>query len=189
MAKLIVGLGNPGVEYDLTRHNIGWLAIDQVSFYEKLIWKEKFKGLYAQITINDEKVYFLKPHTYMNLSGESVKSLCSFFKVGLDEILVVQDEIDLDFGLVAFKNGGGLAGHNGLKSIAQHMGGQNFKRLRIGIGRPKHGSVADFVLKRFTSEEDIVLEKLLPLCAQAIEEFINKGFESAARTFSKKKVI
>ncbi|TDJ08937.1 MAG: aminoacyl-tRNA hydrolase [Deltaproteobacteria bacterium] len=185
-AKLIVGLGNPGLEYEYTRHNIGWLALDCLENSIPLIWKEKFKGLYAQATVGGEKAYFLKPQTYMNLSGESVQALCQFFKVPRQNILVIHDEVDLPFGTLTLKNSGGLAGHNGLKSIAQLMGGQDFLRLRMGIGRPLHGSVSSYVLSSFSSEDEIILEDYLSGAADAIKIYLEKGFEKAASKYSKK---
>lgn len=189
MIKLVVALGNPGPEYELTRHNIAWLVMDSIEKIEGNHWKEKFKGVFTDISLNGEKRYFLKPMTFMNLSGESVRPLCDFFKVSVEEILVVQDELDLPFGQISFKNGGGLAGHNGLKSINQHMGSQNFLRLRVGIGRPTHGSVSNWVLGRFPAEQDIELGKVLSGSAKAIELALEKGFEKAASQYSKKSLI
>lgn len=189
MIKLVVGLGNPGLEHEFNRHNIGWLALDQLSFFDKLTWKEKFKGRYSQLNLLGENRYFLKPDTYMNLSGESVQKLISFFKIQVEEILVVHDELDLKFGEVAFKKGGGLAGHNGLKSIAQLVGSQNFLRFRMGIGRPKHGNVASYVLSNFSNDEEISLEKYLGSAAKAIESSLEKGFDKAAGLYSKKLLI
>ena len=122
MDKLIVGLGNYGTKYESTRHNIGWDIFEYLSFKDRLIWKEKFKGVFASHSVNGVKYHFLKPQTYMNLSGESVAPLCSFFKVKIEDILVLHDELDLPFGTVAFKKGGGLAGHNGLKSTTRRAG-------------------------------------------------------------------
>lgn len=189
MTKMIVGLGNPGLQYELTKHNIGWLAIDQLSFFDKLVWKEKFKGLFATHIFDGEQVVFLRPQTYMNLSGESVISAAKFFKVEMQDILVVHDELDLPFGTLSFKNGGGLAGHNGLKSIAQMMGGNNFLRLRMGIGRPKHGTVSSWVLSGFSTEDDVYLADFLRGGAEAIELFIKDGLNKAAAKFSKKNYI
>jgi peptidyl-tRNA hydrolase, PTH1 family len=185
-AKLIVGLGNPGSEYSQTRHNIGFMVMDFLEKKYALNWKEKFKGFYAQISAGNEKIYFLKPQTYMNLSGESVSALCSFFKVEISDILVVYDEIELPFGTLVFKKGGGLAGHNGLKSIVAQMGGQDFLRLRMGVGRPVHGDVADYVLSKFSSEEKIALSNFLEGATSAVVTFIESGFEKAASEYSRK---
>jgi PTH1 family peptidyl-tRNA hydrolase len=181
MIKLVVGLGNPGIDYENTRHNIAWIAIDNYSKLDGTFWKSKFKGFYTDINFNGEKVYFLKPETYMNLSGESVGPLCNFFKIEPTEILVIQDELDLPFGQIMFKKGGGLAGHNGLKSITAHMGSQDFFRLRIGIGRPVHGSVSSWVLGKFPSDQKVELEIVMKKCDEAITSFLKNGMKAATR--------
>lgn len=186
MDSLVVGLGNPGREYENTRHNIGWLAIDKLPFARDLSWREKFKGLYAQRSLaSGDKAVFLKPHTYMNLSGESARPCADFFKIPATQMLVVQDELDLPFGTLAFKKGGGLAGHNGLKSLAKHFGTQDFVRLRLGIGRPPHGDVSNWVLSGFAGDDGARIDDFLALASQAIELYIDKGFDAAARKFSR----
>lgn len=185
MIKLIVALGNPGAEYELTRHNIGWLLVDTHPEVSKNIWKSKFKGEYTDISINGEKVYFLKPQTYMNLSGESVQPLCQFFKITPEEILVVQDELDLPFGQIHFKKGGGLAGHNGLKSITKCMGSQEFYRLRMGIGRPTRGSVSSWVLSKFPPELDQELGIVMEKSNQALDYFLINGYKKASNKYNK----
>ena len=185
MNRLIVGLGNPGVRYEMTRHNIGWLALDQLHFYEDLRWREKFKGLFA----TRGNTCFLKPLVYMNLSGESVSLLTDFFKIEVEDILVVYDEIDLPFGTLIFKRGGGTAGHNGLKSLVAKLGDNKFNRLRLGIGRPLHGSVSDYVLQGFSANEETLLPKFLLQAAKAIETYLEKGFQQAAAEHSKKSVL
>ena len=189
MDDLVVALGNPGRKYQATRHNIGQMALEKVSFYNELVWKEKFKGIYAKIDRNGKRTYLLRPLTYMNLSGESVQPLVHFFKIEIENILVVYDEIDLPFGTMVFKQGGGLAGHNGLKSIARLLGESGFNRLRLGIGRPDHGSVADYVLSSFGEDESIVLPKFLELASNAIETYINDGFQEAAGRYSKQSIM
>lgn len=189
MTKLIVGLGNPGSEYQNTRHNIAWDALEKLSFYSELTWLQKNKGLCAIKDIDGEKFIFLMPQTYMNLSGESVAPFVNFYKIALEDILVIHDELDLEFGTVAYKDGGGLAGHNGLKSIAQCLGNQGFKRLRVGIGRPVHGSVSNWVLSGYHGEDKDFLGNYLEETAKAIETYIERGFQSAARSYSKKKLI
>ncbi len=185
-AKLIVGLGNPGKEYEQTRHNIGFMVLDLLQIKYSFSWKEKFKGEYGQISHGDEKIYFLKPLTFMNLSGESVSALCTFFKIEISDILVVYDEIELPFGTLVFKKGGGLAGHNGLKSLVSQLGNQDFLRLRMGVGRPEHGDVAGYVLSKFNSDEKIVLSNFLEGGVQAVSSFINNGFNKAASEYSRK---
>lgn len=189
MIKLVVALGNPGSEHELNRHNVGWLAVDCIDSLSNAYWKQKFKGQYADLNVDGEKRYFLKPDTYMNLSGESVRPLCDFFKIEPTEILVIHDELDVKFGKINFKKGGGLAGHNGLKSLAQHLGTQDFLRLRIGIGRPERGDVSSWVLGNFLSEDDNVLGKILKGSAEAIEEALKNGFEKAASKYSKQNYL
>lgn len=188
MIKLVVGLGNPGAEYELTRHNIGWLVLDSVKSVENANWKVKFKGIYADISINGEKVYFLKPQTFMNLSGESVQPLCQFFKITPEEILVLHDELDLPFGQIQFKKGGGLAGHNGLKSMAQCLSNQEFYRMRIGIGRPIHGSVSNWVLSRFPDDQDTELGIVMDKSSEALAEFLKQGMKAATK-YNKKNFL
>jgi PTH1 family peptidyl-tRNA hydrolase len=161
MFQLVVGVGNPGNEYASTRHNVAWMLLDSSPLFSKSIWKSKFKGDYAEAPHMGKKYYALKPQTYMNLSGESVQPMAAFFKIPPAEILVIHDELDIPFGQVHFKMGGGLAGHNGLKSIAASLGTDQFARMRVGIGRPVHGSVANYVLSPFKNEEQIHLPLLL----------------------------
>lgn len=150
--KLIVGLGNPGTKYQNNRHNIGFKVAEELARGND--FKEKFKGLYAQAVIDGEKVVILKPLTFMNLSGESVRAACDFFKVEPADVIVVHDELDLDPTKVKIKTGGGEAGHNGLKSITQHLGTPNYKRVRIGIGRPTNqAEVHNYVLSDFSKAE------------------------------------
>lgn len=189
MIKLIVGVGNPGEEYELTRHNIAWILFDGSPVCEGGIWKSKFKGQYCDVSINGEKVFFLKPETYMNLSGESVAPLCSFFKITPEEVLVVHDEVDLPFGQIQFKKGGGFAGHNGLKSIAQHLGTPNFYRLRMGIGRPVHGSMSSWVLGKFPKEQDTELGIVIENCSKAISFLLKHGFSKASNKYNKKNFL
>ncbi len=189
MDRLIIGLGNPGTKYHHTRHNIGWDTFEELSFANELRWQEKFKGEFAVHQNGSEKIYFLKPQTFMNLSGESAQPLMAFFKITLENILVVHDELDLPFGTIAFKKGGGLAGHNGLKSLAASLGSQDFKRVRIGIGRPQHGDVSNWVLSGYTGEDKDFFKVYLQGCAKALEEYISVGFDKAAQTYSKKKIV
>lgn len=161
MFQLVVGVGNPGPQYAETKHNIAWLLMDHSPLFSGSIWKSKFKGLYTEVNVKGKKIYALKPQTYMNLSGESVQPMAAFFKIQPQEILVIHDELDIPFGQVHFKMGGGLAGHNGLKSIAACLGTDQFARMRIGIGRPPHGDVANWVLSGFHGDQKIQLPLLL----------------------------
>lgn len=178
MLQLIVGVGNPGLEYAQTRHNIGWFFLDSSPFFRSSIWKSKFKGNLAEGEIKGNRVIALKPQTYMNLSGESVQPAAAFYKIPPTEILVIHDEVDIPFGQVHFKMGGGFAGHNGLKSIAQCLGTDQFARMRIGIGRPVHGSMSDWVLGKFSKEEQaqlaLLFEKLNDPLQTAVVDGLNK---------------
>src|ERR671931_2020672 len=136
---LVVGLGNPGREYTRTRHNVGWMVVDELARRHRASWKGKFSGRLAEIRIDDHRVALLKPETFMNESGRSVAAAARFFKVPPDAILVVHDESDLDLGRLQARLGGGLAGHNGLRSVAQPLGSSEFMRLRVGVGRPGRG--------------------------------------------------
>ena len=178
MFQLIVGVGNPGSEYAQTRHNVAWMLLDHLPELHSSIWKSKFKGLYAEGAFKSHKFFALKPQTFMNLSGESVQPMAAFFKVSPDKILVIHDELDIPFGQVHFKMGGGLAGHNGLKSIAACLGTDQFARMRVGIGRPVHGSVSNWVLSPFSKEESIhlpiLMEKLHDPLMSAVVDGLGK---------------
>lgn len=186
--QLIVGLGNPGSEYTQTRHNIGMMVLDEL-LGSSMGWKSKFKADYMQATLRGKKALFLKPQTFMNLSGESVRPCMDFFKVNRDELLIIHDELDLPFGTVMFKNGGGLAGHNGLKSINQQIGSQDFKRLRLGIGRPQHGDVSSYVLGKFGGDDAIALDQYLRGTGDALNFFLEHGFTKASEQYNKKSLI
>ncbi len=155
MVKLLVFLGNPGKAYEKTRHNVGWMVCNHM--YPSVSWSQKFNGQIAQ----DMSKRLLKPHTFMNESGKSVRSCMDFFSLTAQEVLVIHDDLELPFGTLRMQSGGGLQGHNGLKSIKSHIKDDGFIRLRIGIGRPKHGSVSSFVLQRFSPEEEISLPMIL----------------------------
>ena len=191
MDKLIVGLGNPGNKYEKTRHNIGMMVLDHLEFTKNLVWQKKFKGLYAAATIEGHRIHFVRPQTFMNLSGESVMPAAQYFHVPAEEILVIHDELDYFFGHLSFKKGGGLAGHNGLKSIAGQMGTQDFMRLRMGIGRPENKSenaVSAWVLSPFSKIEQEQLDEFLKLGSQAVYKYIIDGIEKASTSFNKKKI-
>jgi PTH1 family peptidyl-tRNA hydrolase len=149
MIKLIVGLGNPGLQYEKTRHNVGFLFLDDLVSELRCDWvrESKFQGLFAECVISNQKVMLLKPDTFMNRSGHAVGKVVRYYKLVPDEILVVHDELDFEVGVIRLKKGGGHAGHNGLRDIIAHLGSNEFYRLRVGIGRPKNNKmVADFVL-------------------------------------------
>ena len=175
---LVAGLGNPGREYEHTRHNVGWLVLDELARRHGGSWRSKFSGSLAEVRLGDAKLALLKPETYMNESGRSVAAAARFFKVPVESLLVVHDDVDLEPGRLQARLGGGLAGHNGLRSIAQALGSKDFLRLRIGVGRPGRGdrrSVSDYVLAPFDVEEDV--EELVSRSADAVELMAREGLE------------
>jgi PTH1 family peptidyl-tRNA hydrolase len=179
---LVVGLGNPGREYARNRHNVGWLVVDELARRHGGSWRSKFSGQIAEVRIDSHKVALLKPETYMNESGRSVQAAARFFKVDPDAILVVHDEGDFDLGRLQARRGGGLAGHNGLRSIAQQLGTQEFLRLRIGVGRPGRGDprrLADYVLSNFEPHDDA--DKIVANAADAVELLDAEGVEATQR--------
>ena len=179
---LVVGLGNPGREYARTRHNVGWLVVDELARRHGGAWRSKFNGSLTDVRIDGHKVALLKPETYMNESGRSVQAAARFFKVEPGAILVVHDEGDFDLGRLQARKGGGLAGHNGLRSIAQHLGTADFLRLRIGVGRPERGdprSLADYVLANFEPHDDA--EAIVASAANAVELLDAEGLEATQR--------
>jgi peptidyl-tRNA hydrolase, PTH1 family len=182
---LVVGLGNPGREYERTRHNAGWLVLDELARRHDGSWRSKFSGSLAEVRLGELRLALLKPETYMNESGRSVGAAVRFFKVGPEQVLVVHDDVDLEPGRLQARAGGGLAGHNGLRSLAQHLGSQDFLRLRIGVGRPARGdprSVADWVLSPFAPEEDA--EALISRAADAAETIAQDGLEAAQQRYN-----
>jgi PTH1 family peptidyl-tRNA hydrolase len=182
---LVAGLGNPGREYALTRHNVGWLVVDRLVTAHGGSFRGKFSGQLAEIRVGGHRLALLKPETYMNESGRSIASAARFFKVDPGALLVVHDDVDLEEGRLQLRSGGGLAGHNGLRSIAQALGTQDFSRLRIGVGRPGRGDprpVADWVLSGFPPETDV--EALLERSTAAVEAVVSEGIAAAQRTFN-----
>jgi PTH1 family peptidyl-tRNA hydrolase len=182
---LVVGLGNPGREYERTRHNVGWLVVEELVRRQGGSFRSKFSGLLAEIRLDGSKLALLKPETYMNESGRSVGAAARFFKVAPESLLVVHDDVDLEPGRLQARLGGGLAGHNGLRSLAQHLRTQEFTRLRIGVGRPGRGdrrSVSDWVLSEFAPDEDA--EALVTRAADAVETIVREGLEAAQQRFN-----
>ena len=150
--RLILLLGNPGMQYKKTRHNAAWLLSDHLG-WSKLPWRSKWSALFIEKSVAGAKRFIAKPQSFMNRSGISAAQISNFYRIAPDEILVVHDDVELEFGDVAWKAGGGLAGHNGLRSLADRIGSREFKRLRIGVGRPKRGAVSSYVLSAFTDSE------------------------------------
>jgi peptidyl-tRNA hydrolase, PTH1 family len=177
---LVVGLGNPGREYERNRHNVGAIVADELARRHGGSWRSKFSARIAEIRLEGHKLALLKPETYMNESGRSVGAASAFFKVAPDAVLVVHDESDLELGRLQLRLGGGLAGHNGLRSVAQHLKTQEFLRLRVGVGRPERGDrrpLADWVLSNFEAHEDV--DALVARAADAVEMLDAEGVERA----------
>jgi len=184
---LVAGLGNPGREYADTRHNVGFMVADELARRHGGSWRAKFSGDLAEMRLDGLRLAVLKPQTYMNESGRSVGAAARFFRVEPESILVVHDEVDLEPGRLQARLGGGLAGHNGLRSVAQHVGTPEFARLRIGVGRPERGDprpVADFVLSPFPTEVDV--EGLVARAADAVETVAHDGVEEAQNRFNER---
>jgi len=182
---LIVGLGNPGREHERDRHNAGWLVLDELGRRLDARWRGKFSGQLAEVRLDGLRLALLKPETYMNLVGGSVGAAARYFKVDRQRLLIVHDDVDLESGRLQARAGGGLAGHNGLRSLAQALGTQDFLRLRIGVGRPGRGdprSVADYVLSSFEPDEDV--EALVSRSADAAETIARDGLEAAQQRFN-----
>jgi peptidyl-tRNA hydrolase, PTH1 family len=182
---LISGLGNPGREYEQTRHNLGWLIADELARRHGGAFRSKFSGQLSEVRIGENKVALLKPETYMNESGRSIAAAARFFKVEPGALLVVHDDVDLEPGRLQARRGGGLAGHNGLRSIAQALRTNDFLRLRIGVGRPGRGdqrSVSDYVLSKFGPETDV--DALVAQAADAVETIAAEGLDEAQRRFN-----
>jgi PTH1 family peptidyl-tRNA hydrolase len=177
---LVVGLGNPGREYARNRHNVGYLVVEELARRHGGTWRSKFSGQLTEIRLDGHKVALLKPETFMNESGRAVGAAARFYKLEPDEVLVIHDEGDFDLGRLELKVGGGLGGHNGLRSVAQHLKTQDFLRLRIGVGRPERGDrrpLADYVLSNFEPHDDA--EALVNRAADAVEQLDADGLERA----------
>lgn len=188
---LIVGLGNPGAKYAFTRHNIGFLAVDL--FFQGLAsgnpnarWSEEHKAHVCKTKIDDVQVILAKPMTFMNRSGESVQALMNYYKIDQEHILVVQDDIDQEYGKVRFHKNRGHGGHNGIRDISEKFGSQDYVRLKLGVGRPTHPDmeVADYVLGKFSSEEQSGLSEFLNKAGDAIESLLFDGLSKASTKFN-----
>lgn len=173
---LLVLLGNTGGTYARTRHNAGWMLEQTHLIAGGGAWQQKFKGLWLRTTIGGAQVVVLKPQTMMNLSGESVQAAARFFRFNPDGVAVAHDEVELPFGEIGVRFGGGLAGHNGLRSVAHCLGTRDFWRVRIGVGRPKRGELHAHVLGRFSTDEEARLGEVLDATASLVERGYRDGF-------------
>ena len=184
---LVAGLGNPGPRHAHDRHNVGWMVVDELARRHDASFKSKFNGRLADVRVDGRRVALLKPETYMNESGRSISAAMRFYKAAIDAVLVIHDDVDLEFGRLQAREGGGLAGHNGLRSISQALGDSSFLRLRIGVGRPGRGDprdVADFVLAPFDLHEDA--EALVARAGDAVESVVGEGLDETQRRFNER---
>jgi len=187
--KLIVGLGNPGKKYENTRHNLGFMLLDELARQEGFSFADstKFQGIFAQTPHPEQKkIFYLKPQTYMNLSGESVAPLATFYKIAPEDILVIHDDLDLPLGTARLARSGSAGGHNGIKSIISCLGTKDFHRLKLGIGRPKHvkQEVVDHVLERFSKEDKLTVDEVIAHCLKLVPNYITNGIDKAMNGFN-----
>lgn len=184
--KLIVGLGNPGKQYEKTRHNVGFDVIEELSNQLNIpLDQSKFKGLFGMGFVGTEKVLLLKPLTYMNLSGESIRAIMDYYEVDMEDFMVIYDDLDIPVGKMRLRQKGSAGGHNGIKSTIAHLGTQEFNRIRIGVDRPQNGmSVSNYVLGKFTSEEQPLIEEVIKRSAEACKSWINQPFLQVMNSFN-----
>jgi PTH1 family peptidyl-tRNA hydrolase len=188
--KLIVGLGNPGSKYQWTRHNAGFMVLDKLSDAAGISTaRKKFSGFYGEGSWQGEQLLLLKPLTFMNLSGRSVAEALRFHKLSLENLIVIHDDLDIPFGMVKVKEGGGHAGHNGLRSLLSELGSGDFTRVRVGIGRPSRGDVVDYVLNRFADEELSRLPDILDGIIDLLYVFCKEGPGKAMTLFNKRDLL
>ena len=184
--KLVVGLGNPGKEYERTRHNVGFMVLDELaSTYNFSFSKNKFQGLYSEANINGEKVIFLKPQKYMNLSGEVIQSFLNFFKIPVKDLLIFHDDLDLPCGKIRVKQKGSSGGHNGLKDIEKNIGTQEYNRVKIGIANNKDIDTKDYVLGNFGKEEMENINNSVKTSLSIFEDFLTKNMEYLMQKYNK----
>ena len=186
VVKLIIGLGNPGKPYEHTRHNIGFDVIDELANkWNAPLNQSKFNGMYTVVHRPEGTVILLKPLTYMNLSGECVRPLMDYFDIDVEDVIVIYDDLDLETGKLRLRQKGSAGGHNGIKSLIQHLGTQEFNRIRVGINRPPAGmKVADYVLAKFTKEEDPIVEKAVEKTVSAVESALSNNFLNVMSEFN-----
>lgn len=182
--KLIVGLGNPGKKYEHTRHNMGFDVVDLFSELAQIdIDKDAFKGLVGRGKVFDEDVYLLKPQTFMNLSGESVREIVSYFKIPKEDIIVIYDDLDLEPGKIRLRLSGSSGGHRGIQNIIEQLGTENIKRIRIGIGKPTYDTI-DYVLGKPLKEEQVLIDEAIKKAVDALKEILKNNFDSAMNKFN-----
>jgi PTH1 family peptidyl-tRNA hydrolase len=185
--KWIVGLGNPGKQYEATRHNAGFMVIDELARRLNIsVSANKCKALLGEGRVQGQKVYLLKPQTYMNLSGESARAFIDFYKANLADMILIYDDLDTPLGSIRLRYQGSAGGHNGLKSLIAHVGTQQFQRIRVGIDRPQVGdSIADYVLSPFAKASQPQLQQAIELAADAVEQSLSKPFEKVMALYNR----
>ena len=183
---IIVGLGNPESEYSNTRHNMGFDTINKIApKYNIEFSKTNFKGIYGTGVIEGEKVILLKPQTYMNLSGESVKEIIDFYKLNTENLIIIYDDIDIEPGIIKLRKTGGPGTHNGMKSVIKEIGTEKFPRVRVGIGKPEHkGDLINYVIGKIPEEDKKILEKSTDIARDAVIEIIKSGIDKAMNKFN-----
>ena len=187
----IVGLGNPGDKYENTRHNMGFLTIDYLSRkFDIKVKKLKFKSLYGQGEISGQKVMLIKPQTYMNSSGEAIRELRNYYNFDMDKLIVIVDDIDINFGTIRIKSKGSSGSHNGMKSIIYNLVDDSFPRIKIAVGKkPEYMDLANFVLSGFTEKEVEIIRDEIALASDAVEMILDSGVEKAMNKFNSIKLI
>ncbi len=183
--KVVIGLGNPGLQYRETRHNIGFMVLDAFAKKENIsVDKDRFKGLIGEGNINGEKVILVKPQTFMNLSGETVSQVLHWYKITAEDIIVIYDDMSLAVGQLRLRSKGSAGGHNGIKSIIQHLNTESFTRMKVGIDRPMFGDVTSFVLGKFNQEECKIIEQTINTATEALYTYLKEGISPAMNKFN-----
>lgn len=183
--KLIVGLGNPGKEYEKTRHNMGFMVIEKFAIDRNLTFnKEKFGGIYTEFMYNNEKIILLKPMKYINLSGEVVSSYVSYFKIKISDILIINDDLDMPLGKIKLKVNSSSGGHNGLKNIEQHLGTKEYKRLKLGISNNKDIDTKDYVLSKFSKSDNELLNSVISKSCDVINDYLKQDFNTLMNKYN-----
>jgi PTH1 family peptidyl-tRNA hydrolase len=187
--KIIVGLGNPGIHYEWSRHNIGFMVVNRLAEVHRIpVGTRRFKSLFGKGSIDSEPVILVKPMTYMNRSGEAVAKIVPFFKVGMKDLIVIHDDLDLPFGKLRIKQRGGDGGHQGIRSVIEAISGNNFLRLKIGVGRPpEEMDPAEYVLTPFSGKEKSSLDNTLTRAAECLAVILHEGIETAMNRYQKRK--
>lgn len=183
--KMIVGLGNPGREYDKTRHNIGFMCIDKIANYFNVEFNlNKFNGIYTSFNYNGDKVLLLKPQKYMNLSGEVVRDFVNFFKIDIEDILIICDDLDTNVGTYRLRFKGSSGGHNGLKNIESHLSTNEYKRIKVGISNNKKIDTKDYVLGKFTKDEMDLINPIIDKMPKIIEDYLKLSFDNVMSKYN-----